>query len=326
MFDTIRESFSAKFRKNKHDEVVDNTAADIDEVFAQSKKHSRYTKWQKIDIENQLITEYINDLIKGSLTLDDFIDEFGDDDVNLVRISRIISLEMQNRLYDKPWSFTKASYSRSKKLVDKLTHIKDHKQKKEEKDRKQKEAAEKEKEEKEKQERETAEKERQKQNEERARKEREERKKRDEKSEKNGAAEEASSNKHSTIDRSKITNLNDLWSYRPDLQANYENIVDKDQLERIDLFFATYKKVAGLPAKTYGIDILNILSTANPNATHTIVSMSDKDSFTKAFRQALLFLHPDRNQENEVVNFLSNQCMQKFNDAVDAYKKYRGWN
>ncbi|MBP7061881.1 hypothetical protein KBA84_03575 [Patescibacteria group bacterium] len=66
MFDKIRDSFSAKFRKNKHDEVVGNAAADINEVFAQNKKHSRYTKWQKIDIENQLITEYINDLVKGS--------------------------------------------------------------------------------------------------------------------------------------------------------------------------------------------------------------------------------------------------------------------
>jgi chemotaxis protein histidine kinase CheA len=347
MFDKIRDSFSAKFRKNRHDEVVDNTTADIDEVFAQNKKHSRYTKWQKIDIENQLITEYINDLVKWSLTLDDFIDDFGDDDVNLVRVSRIIALEMQNRLYDKPWSFTKASYNRSKKLVDKLTHIEYHKQQKEEKDRKQKEAEEKEKEEKEKQEREAAEKERQKQNkereeseerarqerrdEERTRQEREEHKKREEKSEtnntsKDGANEEASSNKYSTIDRLKIKHIDDLWSYRPELQSIYASITDKDQLNHIDLFFTTYKKVAYLPTKTYSIDILNMLSAANPNVKDIITSMSDRESFTKGFRQAALFFHPDRNQKNEIIHLLSAECIQKFNDAVDAYKKYRGWN
>ncbi len=329
MFDKIRDSFSAKFRKNKHDEVVGNAAADINEVFAQNKKHSRYTKWQKIDIENQLITEYINDLVKGSLTLDDFIDEFGDDDANLIRVSRIIALEMQNRLYDKPWSFTKASYNRSKKLVDKLTHIKDHKQQKEERNRKQKEAAEKEKEEKEQQDGETAEKGRQKQDKDKEENDKQTREN-DNKDEAGNSKDESqakeSSNQNLNIDRSKVTNLQDLWPYRPHLQAIYAAITDKDQLNHIDLFFTTYKKVAYLPTKTYSIDILNMLSAANPNAKDIITSASDRESFTKGFRQAALFFHPDRNQKNDIIHLLSAECTKKFNDAVDAYKKYKGWN
>lgn len=85
-----------------------------------SSEHSRYTKWQDVQATSELVDEYVQKLQKGDISAIQFENDFARDPVALWRMSRLVGLQLQNVLDEKPGSFTQRSKKRTKDILEDL--------------------------------------------------------------------------------------------------------------------------------------------------------------------------------------------------------------
>jgi len=86
-------------------------------------EHSRYTKWEDVQATSDLVDEYVVKLKKGDISTIQFENDFAGNPVALWRMSRLVKLQLQNVLDEKPGSFTQRSKKRTKDILEALSLI-----------------------------------------------------------------------------------------------------------------------------------------------------------------------------------------------------------